>query len=183
MEEIWKDVAGYEGRYSVSNLGRVKSLQVWNGNQHLRKYDGCDLVLKPCDGRNGYYYVSLCGRKHTIHRLVAEAFIPNPESKSQVNHIDGNKLNNCVDNLEWCTNRENALHARKHGLLDGRDLASAAKHSKRISQFDLFGNFIKSWPSATIAGKELGIDSSSISKCCNGKKKTTGGYTWEYERG
>lgn len=182
MEEIWKDVPGYEGRYMVSNFGRIKSIKVWNGNKYLKKYDNCDRVLIPCDGRNGYFYVSLCGRKHTVHRLVANAFIQNPQNKTQVNHIDGNKKNNRVENLEWCTNRENALHARKHGLLVGRDASAAAKNSKRISQYDLSGNFIRTWPSATVAGRETGIDSSTISKCCSGTRKTTGGYTWKYER-
>lgn len=181
MEEIWKDVPGYEGRYLVSTYGRVKSIKVWAGNKYFRKFYDYDLILKPCDGRNGYYYVSLRGKKHTIHRLVAMTFIPNPENKGQVNHIDGNKKNNHVENLEWCTNSENAAHARKNGLMVERDIVCGLKSSKRVAQLDLSGNFMKIWRSQTIAGKELGIDSSAISKCCIGKRNKAGGYIWRYE--
>jgi hypothetical protein len=114
MEEIWKEIKGYEGLYQVSNLGRVKSLskvkELYNGGLYNTK----DKILTPRIS-NGYISVSL--HKHNkgitklIHRLVAEAFIPNPEGKPQVNHIDGNKTNNILSNLEWNTRSENIQHA------------------------------------------------------------------------
>jgi hypothetical protein len=119
MQEVWQPVPGYEGLYEVSDQGRVKGLKGF---------------VKPKIGRNGYARTELWNkgerRRPSIHRLVAQTFIPNPESKPQVNHLDGNKLNNAVANLEWCTAQENALHAvallGRHG-----ERATAAKLGER----------------------------------------------------
>lgn len=133
VTEEWRDIPNYEGIYQVSNLGRVKRLQreemrpciVRNGY----KVKGfsisiSELLLKPSDTRDGYKRVSLCkkGKQEylRVHRLVASAFIPNPDNKPQVNHLDNNRSNNVVTNLEWCTAKENAEYASKQGRLIGR---------------------------------------------------------------
>ncbi len=111
--EVWKWIFGFEGLYQISNFGRVKSFYVRKGKQGI-------LILKPHLTRNGYLNIKLNkngeGKDFLIHRLVAQAFIPNPENKSTVNHKDGNKFNNCVENLEWQTQSENNHHAVNTGL-------------------------------------------------------------------
>ncbi|MBQ9488273.1 MAG: NUMOD4 motif-containing HNH endonuclease [Selenomonadaceae bacterium] len=111
--EIWRDVKDFEGIYQVSNLGRVKSF-----------YGKEPRILKPGEHWNGYLGVVLFKNDHrktySVHRLIAEAFIPNPENKSMVNHKDGNKQNNCLENLEWATRSENVLHAHKIGLVKNK---------------------------------------------------------------
>lgn len=111
MNEIWKDVVGYENRYMVSNLGRVKRLPNGKGS-NLKE------LIKSTNRRSkdGYVMITLPNGEKPLHRLVAEAFIPNPYNKETVNHIDGNKLNNCVTNLEWATRHEQLQHAYKLGL-------------------------------------------------------------------
>ena len=113
MEEIWKDIQGYEGLYQVSNYGRIRSFKRMKNNKEARQF-------KLTPNSTGYISVGLRknGKKilYQVHRLVAESFIPNPENKPQVNHIDGNKTNNHISNLEWVTASENTQHAYKMGL-------------------------------------------------------------------
>jgi len=119
QQEEWKAIADSNGEYYISNQGRVKS----------HKF-GKERILKPGLIGSGYQFVDLCfkGKKptsRTIHKLVALAFIPNPENKPQVNHKDGDKLNNCIDNLEWVTRQENVRHAWENGLCESNRLASS----------------------------------------------------------
>lgn len=115
MEE-WRDIKGYEGLYKISNIGRVKSYQTFGNNQKI----GREHFITPTLTTNGYYRVELIKdnqrKTHRIHRLVAFAFLPNPENKPYINHIDGNRLNNHITNLEWCTQKENNEHAIRTGL-------------------------------------------------------------------
>lgn len=119
MEEIWKDVEGYEGLYQVSNLGKVRSIdREVKTSTGFRKYKG--MVLKQRIVKE-YLYVNFGTRStHRVHRLIAKAFVPNPDNLPEVNHIDGNKLNNNIDNLEWCTSKENINHSWGKGLSKSR---------------------------------------------------------------
>ena len=119
-KEIWKDIQGYEGLYQISNLGRIKSLErmIITSNNITKKIS--EKILKPCLRKNGYYSIVLQknnkSKYYTIHRLVAKEFIPNPNNLPQVNHKDGNKLNNNINNLEWCTNSDNTQHGYDNKL-------------------------------------------------------------------
>lgn len=165
--EIWKDVIGYEGLYKISNLGRVKSF--------VRCTEG--KILNILFDKKGYPKSHLTKDGKTkyvnIHRLVAKAFITNTENKPCINHIDGNKENNSVDNLEWSTYSENNKHAYDNGL--------RRKTKIKIEQYSLDGKFIKEWDSALDVQNELKIAKSNIASVCKGKRKTTGGYIWKYK--
>lgn len=158
--EFWKPIIGYEGLYEVSNLGRVKSLNYNNTNQ--------EGMLKPSYQSDGYLNITLCkfgkAKRYRIHRLVAEAFIPNPNNYPEVNHIDENKLNNCVENLEWCDRQYNQDYSL----------------SKQVGQYDLNGNLIKVYKSTREAERQTGYLSGVISYCCIGKIRTAYGYIWKY---
>lgn len=177
--EIWKDIAGYEGLYQVSNEGRVKRIGAYK-NQHGREWIG-NRILKPATKSNGYMFVGLSKNGKVsnkyIHRLVAEAFIPNPLNKATVNHKDGNRSNNTVDNLEWATYLENNMHSIKVLKRDSKN----SSDSRPVLQFDKEGNFIKEYPSMREAQRQTGID--AIDKVCNHIKyrKTAGGFRWEYK--
>ena len=147
MQEIWKDIIGYENLYQVSNLGNVKSLCF--GARNKRK-SNITRLLKTNSNNFGYLKVELYkdgkSKIKYVHRLVAEAFIPNPDQKPQVNHIDGNKANNTLSNLEWVTSSENLSHACKTGLrispMHGK-FGNLNHLSKRILQLAKDGTFLK----------------------------------------
>lgn len=173
MEE-WRDVIGYEGLYEVSNLGNVRSCEHFTNGHHL-----ISRVLKQ-NLNNRYMYVKLY-KNHTkrsvrVHRIVAMAFIPNQDGKPQVNHIDGNRLNNSASNLEWCTQSENIRHAIDIGLQDPTIMIEASK--KKVLQLSLEGDVIKEWDSLTAAANALGVQVSNISHCCSGRIRQTGGFKW-----
>lgn len=153
MKEIWKEVKDYEGLYWVSDQGRVK-------NRHNR-------ILKP-EIRQGYYSVDLMKKserkKCRIHRLVAQAFIPNPDNLPMINHKDENKLNNRASNLEWCTNTYNTHYSTHEDL--------------RVYCFDLDEEFA----SASDAAVHLGICRTSIVKACRGQLQQAGGKLWCYAK-
>ena len=122
-EEIWKDIEGYEGRYKISNKGRVLSLSRYKQNHTKKQYVEEKIISNYINNKNGYVYVYLCKdgkyKNCRIHRLVAETFIPNPNGFPQVNHIDGDKTNNNVENLEWCTASYNIVdYYKRSGAYD-----------------------------------------------------------------
>ena len=178
MDEIWKDIEGYEDDYQVSNLGRVKSLpkKCWNGKGYWFR-DG--RILIPIKSKKGYLNEWCRKRIFKVHRLVANAFIPNPQNLPQVNHIDGDKTNNCVTNLEWVTDGENLLHAYR--VLGRKQKAGKNHHNSRAVLQLKDGKIINSFDSLNEATRATGAHHSGISMCCNGKIKKHKGYQWRYK--
>ena len=182
MEEIWKAVEGYEGIYEVSNLGRVRSLDQlvpytsrW-GTVAYRPTKGKVLTQRRIHG--GYMGVLFKVQGHTemklVHRLVAAAFVPNPQNLETVNHKDEDKQNNRADNLEWMTRGDNVRY--------GTGIQRKRTPTRSVVQMSADGQTIRTWPSAKDAGQTLGLDPSHITACCRGKRgaKTIGGYRWKY---
>ena len=165
--ETWKAIAEYEGLYEVSDMGRVKSL----------KY-GKENILKPQNNTWGYLQVCLRKDGHTkqllVHRLVAKAFIPNPQGLETVNHKDEVKTNNTVSNLEWMSKKDNINYGTHNKRV-------AESLSKQVKMFDKStGGLLTTFPSLMEAVRVTGINQGNISSCCNGKKKSAGGYIWRY---
>ena len=180
MSEIWKPVVGAEDRYEVSNIGRVRVLShITNQvNQHgnmmsVRHYGR---VLKLRENRRGYLVVFIYKKLITVHRLVATAFIPNPDNLAQINHKDENKHNNRVENLEWCTNRYNCDYGTRKERI-------AQKQGVAVIGIDKDGNEYY-FSSMKEAEKKTGVYFGNISNCCRNVKhrQTAGGYRWRYAR-
>lgn len=182
--EIWKDVVGYEGLYQVSNYGRLKSLtkrcRIPN-NTYISV--PCERILV-FDIINGYCKITLCKngktQKTSVHRIESLAFTPNPENKPCIDHIDGNRMNNCLYNLRWCTVKENMNNDITIQRISKSKMGVMNPFSKRVVQYNLDGSIVKVWDSIRIAEKEGGFDSSAISKCCKGKYKNHKGFLWKY---
>ena len=188
MEE-WKDIKGYEGAYQISNKGRVKSLER-KGIKHYK--DGKDVVytikeaiLKPNASKQGYLYVTLCGEEKDecprINRLVAIAFIPNPNNLPVVNHKDENKANNNVENLEWCDYPYNNNYGDRKEKVKAKMINNPGI-SKRVYKYTKDNELVGIFPSANEAQREMGIEKSrGVPMCCRGIMKTYKGYKWSYE--
>ena len=196
-EEIWKDIEEYEGLYQVSNLGRVYSVK---RNKYKKLSKDKDGYLFVCISKQGKH------KGYRVHRLVAQAFIPNPENKPQINHIDGDKTNNVMKNLEWVTCKENIIHAHKNGLSYkakgkdhfnyGKSLAEETKEKmskKRKGELNSNSKQVRCINTGKIfkyireASKYYSVAAESIGQCCKGKLKSAGKHPitgekliWEY---
>lgn len=179
MEEVWKDIEGYEGLYQVSNLGRVKSLPKRDGFRFLSER------IMVGGMSNHYRCVILSNRGNqkgfTIHRLVAKAFLPNPDNLPQINHKDENKLNNRVDNLEWCSAKYNMNYGtciKRRAKTQRETGCQINNKASSVPVICLENNII--YPSIREAERKLHLDGSCISKVCRGVRKRAGGFTFAY---
>ncbi|MFA5382237.1 MAG: NUMOD4 motif-containing HNH endonuclease [Candidatus Micrarchaeia archaeon] len=185
MKELWRDIKGFEGAYQISNRGRLKSF----------KFIKLGRILSNKNGKGGYLSVVLqCNGKircTRLHRLVAEAFIPNSKNKDEVNHIDGNKQNNYVENLEWVTKSENVLHAikRNPNIIAGINHYNQSIRPKPIWQFTLDGEFIAKHTNSAEAQKATGVCYRNILQVASQDeykpgltRKQAGGFVWKYSK-
>ena len=169
MEEIWKEINGFEKLYMVSNTGKVKRV---DKNKKLKLYT---------NKNNGYIYVNLSGNGKNkvlrVHKIVAEAFIPNKNKYKVINHKDGNKQNNRVDNLEWCTQKQNINHAKNILKID---FSKGIEKMHEKNKKKIIRNDGKIYKSIKEAKKDLGNMNAHICEVCKGKLKTTCGYSYRY---
>lgn len=183
MEEIWKDVIGYEGLYQVSNLGRVKHLIGYN---HKTEY-----ILKPTLNEAGYYYVTLSKhnktRKRLVHRLVALAFIKREDDyRNEIDHINAIRTDNRIANLRWCTRKENCnfplyrANSSKQGCWMYQRCLELHPRARSVAQYDENSNLIAIWKTAKEAELSTNIKRSGICLCCKGYRNSAGGFIWKY---
>lgn len=189
MDEVWKDIPEYKGIYQISNLGRVRSLERDITDINGITYHKKARILKPSIEKSGYVQIKFGNVHYRLHRLVAEAFIPNPDNLPCINHKDENKANNCVDNLEWCTHQYNNTYngiSRKGGeKRKGENnqwfgkFGKEHNRSKTVYQYSLDDIFIAEFGSCAEASRKTGVNRSDIIQCRLGHKKTAGGYKWK----
>lgn len=196
LKEEWKDIQGYNGYYQVSNLGRVKSL---SRNKWCSKKTSKEILMKTRIGNNGYKKVGLSinskQKTVSVHKLVAQAFIPNPNNYPVINHKDENPLNNRADNLEWCTYSYNSSYGtyqerrvkntnfkERSKNIDYKYIGecTAKKLSKKVYQYDKNMKLIKIWESSYEPQKQ-GFNQSLVTRCCVGRGKTHKGFLWSHE--
>lgn len=178
-KEIWKDIEGYEGYYQVSNLGRVKSVERFVDNGYgprgaVRSIK--EKILKQGKTNKGYCFVILCKNSTKnnvlVHRVVAKAFIPNPNNLPEINHKSENKAENFVENIEWCSKKYNCNYGHRN-----RKKIHTMRH---LIQMDLSCNEIMIWFSCAACQKETGFDSAFLRKAANGQTPTAYGFKWRY---
>ena len=186
MEEIWKNIEGYPN-YQVSNMGRVKRLSTGY-------YRRTEKILKPQLQNNGYLHIKLSQKDKTkcilVHRLVAQVFIPNPNNLPQVNHINEDKTDNRVENLEWCTQKYNINYGngiskrvktnKENGTYKKIGEINSKIRSKSILQFSKDNSFIRKWDCIMDIQRELGYDNKQICSCLKNRQKTAKGFKWVY---
>lgn len=191
MEEIWKDIPGYEGLYQVSNYGKIKSLGRKTKIPYSERIEK-EKILKLSKGKDGYLYFDLCKnskiKRKAVHIIEAEVFLNKNNFKYkknedisnidynelQVNHIDENKTNNYIDNLEWCTRKYNCSYGTRNERVN-------EKRMRPIIQYDLDNNYIKSFSNISEGAKSINRSPGSIYKCLIGKTKQSGGYKWSFD--
>ncbi len=169
--EHWKDIKGYEGRYQVSDLGNVKSFVGKTPKLLVPKCNNSGrLHVQLSDGHNNVKY-------KLIHRLVGEAFIPNPDGLPQINHLDENPKNNRVENLEWCTHEYNVqYYAERH---KGKP-RTPWRYPQRIVQEQMDGKIVREWENITTIHRVTNLHSFPITECCKGNRKQAYGYKWHF---
>lgn len=180
MEEIWIDVKDFIGLYQVSNFGRVRSFDRIDSLGRLRK----GTILKPLKYKNGYLFVILFNNSErkqiTVHRLVAEAFIPNPDNLDEINHKDEDKTNNRVENLEWCTHLYNCNYGTRNKRASVNKINNL-EFSKPVVQYTLDGEFVNEFPSINEIERQLGYNHSNITSCLSGRTRTSYGFVWKHK--